>query len=591
MNYLADYYQEELNEFFALTNAFIQKYPKFATNLYLPEVQRLLQNYALLNAELQHRLQDVIPEIHQPLLNYLLPHFLAPIPSLSIVQLNSDSTKLMNRKTVNANTELKINLETGETCYCKTCYSVDLWPIKILAAKLTSQPICAPQLPTTFHQSEIKSCLSISLQCELDIQTFAQLSPNKLRFFINAEPKLAWTIQNLLLGHIKVIALATEKSDSETIFLDTKHIQQVGFLEEEKILPYEQQIAFENCLLNDFFIFPEKFLFFDLIDINEVIRKKFTKPKQSLHIYFYLNKTNHAIEKLLNKNNFLLNCTPIINLFSQTSQLIQLNKNQHDYLIPNTTEIHSIKNIQSATAENAKNIYKPLFNFTPSKNLTDIYFKTVLNPANNVSNHIDTYLIFTDEKANPKKDLQGSIYINQLCTNSDLPTKIKPITQLELVTADDVIKNSITLQPFTSNYRPFLKKSIAWQLIKHLSDNLLNASKPLEKLKEILLLYNFGDKKMYQDLSHALVKLTITQVTARNPDKRKTKHFLWRGFEIVLEITESKLSDLNIFLFGSVLEKFFSLYQSVNFFTQLTITVKDNPLYQWPPRAGSKPFI
>src|SRR5439155_1678832 len=72
---------------------FAAKYPKLASRLLLesdasedPHVERLIQAFAFLAARVHHKLDDEFPEITEALLNVLYPHYLAPIPSMSIVQ-------------------------------------------------------------------------------------------------------------------------------------------------------------------------------------------------------------------------------------------------------------------------------------------------------------------------------------------------------------------------------------------------------------------------------------------------------------------------------------------------------------------------
>jgi len=79
---------------------FARKYPKIArrpelgeTEVPDPHVERLLEGVAFLTARVQRKIDDDFSEIPQALLSVLYPHYLAPIPSMCIAQLNADGTQ------------------------------------------------------------------------------------------------------------------------------------------------------------------------------------------------------------------------------------------------------------------------------------------------------------------------------------------------------------------------------------------------------------------------------------------------------------------------------------------------------------------
>jgi len=65
-----------------------------------------------------------------------------------------------------------------------------------------------------------------------------------------------------------------------------------------------------------------------------------------------------------------------------------------------------------------------------------------------------------------------------------------------------------------------------------------------------------------------------------------------RGLAIELECDESGFEGQGIYLLGSVLEKFFSKYVSINSFTQLTlISTRRGVIHTWPPKIGGQPIL
>lgn len=90
---LLPYYERELTFLRQMGAEFAEKYPKVAGRLLLdpsssedPHVERLMQTFAFLTARVHHKIDDEFPEVTEALLHVLYPHYLAPIPSMSMVQ-------------------------------------------------------------------------------------------------------------------------------------------------------------------------------------------------------------------------------------------------------------------------------------------------------------------------------------------------------------------------------------------------------------------------------------------------------------------------------------------------------------------------
>src|SRR5215468_10842887 len=94
---LLPYYERELDAIKRLAAEFADAHPKIAARLRLssdavddPHVSRLLEGAAFLAARVHHKLDDEFPELTDALLGVLYPHYLAPIPSMAIVQFELD---------------------------------------------------------------------------------------------------------------------------------------------------------------------------------------------------------------------------------------------------------------------------------------------------------------------------------------------------------------------------------------------------------------------------------------------------------------------------------------------------------------------
>src|ERR1700680_421457 len=97
---LFPYYERELVFLRQLAQDFARRYPAAAGRLLLepnrstdPHIERLIESFALLAGRIHHKLDDEFPELTEALLNILYPHYLAPVPSMSIVEFMLDPTR------------------------------------------------------------------------------------------------------------------------------------------------------------------------------------------------------------------------------------------------------------------------------------------------------------------------------------------------------------------------------------------------------------------------------------------------------------------------------------------------------------------
>ena len=92
-----EYYQRELQFIRDMGAEFAHNYPKIAAALDLsgtvcadPYVERLLESFAFLTARIQLKMDAEFPRFTQHLLEIVYPHYLAPLPSMTVVQFQPD---------------------------------------------------------------------------------------------------------------------------------------------------------------------------------------------------------------------------------------------------------------------------------------------------------------------------------------------------------------------------------------------------------------------------------------------------------------------------------------------------------------------
>ncbi len=94
------YYERELTFLRQMGVEFAAKYPKVASRLVLepdkcedPHVERMLEAFAFLTARVHLKIDDEFPEITEALLSVLHPHYLRPIPSMTVAEFHMDTAQ------------------------------------------------------------------------------------------------------------------------------------------------------------------------------------------------------------------------------------------------------------------------------------------------------------------------------------------------------------------------------------------------------------------------------------------------------------------------------------------------------------------
>src|SRR6476659_10132245 len=139
---LLGYYERELIFLRRMGAEFARKYPKIAARLLLdeekiedPHVERMVEAFAFLSGRIALKLDDELPEITESFLNVLYPHYLAPIPSMAVVQLSfgSPSDKVTSIQKLERGARLNSRPVEGTPCRFRSAYDVDLVPVELLS--------------------------------------------------------------------------------------------------------------------------------------------------------------------------------------------------------------------------------------------------------------------------------------------------------------------------------------------------------------------------------------------------------------------------------------------------------------------------
>ena len=602
------YYERELRFLREMGAEFADKYPKIAQRLVLepdkcedPHVERMLEAFAFLAARVHLKIDDEFPEITEALLTVLYPHYLRPIPSMSIVEFDLDPGQgnLSAGLPIPKGSVLYSPPVNGVPCKYRTCYDTTLWPLRLAEAQWRSPDRFQPPL-----KADATAALRLELRCFQDV-TFDKLDLHTLRFHLNGEGALVHGLYELLAGKCTQIVIRDPATGSRVkpIWLDANRLRPVGFEEHEGALPYPLRSFAGYRLLQEYFAFPDKFFFFELSGLEQLASAGFKDRAEIIFLISKFERTERqqTLEIGVSEKTVRLNCTPIVNLFQQTAEPILLSHTVYDYpIVPDVSrqdamEIFSVDSVVSVEPSSHDTIqFEPFYSYRHAtmRDKKQTFWHGNRRPSTRRNSEaIDVYLSLVDLSGKPVRPNVDTVTVRLTCTNGDLPSRLpfgNDKGDLDLEGAAP-IKRILLLKKPTGTIRPPTGRNALWRLISHLSLNYLSLVEDgREALQHILRLYNFTDSAYIQKQIEGVTKVDSARHFARVISEHGISFA--RGTRVNVELDEEQFVGGGVYLFASVLERFMGLYVSMNSFSQLVITTtqRREVLEHWPPRAGHK---
>lgn len=601
MEHLLPYYERELGLFRQYTREFSSRYPKAAGRLLIagdtcedPHVERLIQSVALLTARIAKRLDDAYPQFTESLLETLYPHYLRPFPSCSVVRIAADEApggaQLAQVVHIARGTVLRSQPVQGVACKFTSAYDVTLAPLTI--ARLHFSPLIdAP--PGLRLPDGASALLSIEFASSGDNFHLEQAGLSTLRVFADGEPSVRAALLDamFLRGTSAYVAL---NGHGPWQAVDGSLLAPAGYAEDDALIPFSARSHPALRLLTEYFAFPEKFQF---LDINWQLLAPLL-PKQCRQFTVHLplkdvRSDSHEARLLsgVSRDNLLLGCTPVVNLFAKSGVPIRLTHTEPDYaLVADATHAfaYDIQGIEAVTLVRKDEAGERLSTFLPLyAALHDAQAEYAQKPGQEhgqywlarrdevvaaTSPGHEMRLSLIDPQFSPGSAACATVSTQLLCSNRDLPTQLHyGLPQGDLLAEDvpDGIPVRFLRKP-TPSLRFDADSNAHWRLIAHLSLNYASLTQAgLGEFQKMLSLYDLPRSPATQRLIQGIVTLDHGSTRAWMP----TVPFptLMPGIAIRLGIDEQAFVGHSIYLFAQVLQRYFALNSQLNCFTQLTL--------------------
>ena len=310
-----------------------------------PHVERLLEAFAFLSARIRKKIDDEYPEITDALLSVVYPHYQQPIPSMAIVQFvpTTDATKISGGHVIKRNEEPTTPPVKGSSCRFRTAYPTRLWPVAVESASLAPDRVAIAGKPASSV-----ALLQLGLRCTAQGDWASLEGFDSLRFYLDGGEPIPTSIYESLFNDLCEVWVRGKVAggSEKTVVLPRDSVKPVGlgpddwalprepakppgFGPDDWVLPYPTRSFDGYRLLQEFFAFPPKFLFFDLENLAVLRSAKF---EGAIEVFFFLKQAPRT-KVVIRPNNFRLGCTPVVNLFEMAAEPIRLNRLQTTYTV------------------------------------------------------------------------------------------------------------------------------------------------------------------------------------------------------------------------------------------------------------------
>ena len=607
------YYERELSYLRRLGAEFGARYPKVAARLQLepskcddPHVERMLEGVAFLNARLHLRLDEDLPQLSEALLDVLYPLHVRPVPSLSIVEIEIDPElgTLPGGYDIPRGAELRSRPVQGMPCRFRTCYDTVLWPATIGAVEWTG----AQQAGGGGGLANVVGAVRVELRA-LPGMRLGQITLDELRVHLAGDSAVVDTLYELFANNTaRIVIRDPDQPSRASQVLPASSVQQVGFADDEALLPLPRRTLAAHRLLHELFVLPQKFHFIDIEGLGGALRALGCGARAE--IYFLITPFERAerratLELGLSATTLRLGCTPVVNLFAHTADPILLTERQLEYpVVPDARrrleiETWAVDEVKAVTpGQGEPEVLAPLYAVRHAVDDREggvFWHGSRRDSTWRTDRGGEMFLSFADIDGRMRAPDTDVISCSLTCFNGELPSRlpfgVDERGDFELVAGGPVRRVRCVVKP-TTVIQPPLGKSLLWRLVSALSLNHLSLVEGgRDALQELLRLHNAGGNTGGERQIQGLVDVRSGPAYARVATEHGVAFARGRRVEIAFD--EEQFPGGGMFLFASVIERFLALSASMNSFTQLVATSQQRrrTVREWAPRSGWRTLV
>lgn len=582
------YYQDELTYLRDLGREFAREYPALAPLLGQsggdPDVERLLEGVAFLMGRVRQKLDDEVPEIIHATSALLFPHLLRPVPAASILEIQPKPQALRDRRIVSAGSEFATSPIDGTSCRFSSTTSCEVLPWVLSGVRLQPGP-------------EGRPCLNFTLTLSAGL-TLGQLAPERVRLHVVEETRIALLLTYFVVEHCRKVTLSALVPGSKapaTVTLSPDAVRHVGFEDTEALLPLTGHVMPGFRLVEEYFILPAKFAFFEIQQLQALTERA---PKAtSLDVSIELD-SQPPLAQTLPSDCLRLHCVPVVNVFRTTSEPIRVDLDRERYLLrptslaPDRGSVYALLDVVGLERGTDKRTsVRPFF-----------AFEHVLDPDGSLCyvTHLQFGAIGNDVEQLITVDRPGSkgaigidvLSIEMLATNGRHGSQVRVDDIRVPTTTSPAFAQFHNLSAATPYVPVPLGNELHWRVTAHIATGLRSLA-DLNVLRAALRIYNLHGIVDRQAARAAELRIDAIRAVKVGPTERLYRGAVVRGISVDIELDENGFAgDGDMYLFGAVLDRLFASYVPINSFAATTITGTSSRVRKaFIPRSGGVEII
>jgi type VI secretion system protein ImpG len=456
-----------------------------------------------------------------------------------------------------------------------------------------------------------KAALRIVLQTIGGMQ-WNELPIQSLPLFVRGDEIAAKLYEHLVTANIGMVVQPTTRPVEFMPVRRSRATVALGFDEEHALLPTGDRTFEGYRLLHEFFALPQRFMFVKLCDLAPMLRDAAT---DTIELVLLFDRVEPRLEGVVQASNLLPFCTPAINLFSRTGDRVHLDPNNYEHQVipdrmrPNDFEVHSITRVlgygdPGTDLGEFAPMYAPSrgrghgrrnMSYTLRRRPRELKSDALTREQDPRTPYIpsDTYLSLVDGEDGQFRPGMRQLSVSTLCTNRALPLLLRP--RGGYIEFDDYSGAPVEVVRCVAGPTPPRASpafgDVSWGLLSHLGmDFATLLRKPGEgagALRHLLSLYSSMAARDHYAQIDGIVDLT-TQAVVR-PLPYAGPMTFGRGLEVTVTCDEGAFVGASSFLLGSVLDRFFAKYASINSFTETVLRSQQRgEVMRWPISAGQR---
>src|SRR5690606_9679335 len=425
----------------------------------------------------------------------------------------------------------------------------------------------------------------------------------------------------VIMGHtVAVLGHDTARPVSWINKLPASAVRHEGFDDDQALLPADSRVFQGYRLLQEYFAFPRRYLFFSLNGLKQGLRTPplpgaARRETRRFDLTLLFSTAAPELEGAIAAEHLALHCAPVINLFPKRADRIAVTPRTNEYHLvvdrtrPLDYEVFGVTRVLGhASAERPEQEFRPFYGtlgadpddygayYSLRREPRLLSDQAQRNGTRTGYTGSEVFVSLVDRHEAPFSGQLRHLTLETLCTNRDLAMLLPLGTDTDLTLRVSAPVGAIkVLHGPTRPHTALAENGATWHLISHLGLNYLSlidldAEQGAQTLREMLHVYgNLADpvvRKHISGVRHVLAEPMHHRLPVPGPI------VYGRGVRIGLQVDEAAFSGISPYLFGAVLEQFFARHVSINMMSELVLsTLQRGEIARWKPRMGARPAV